>query len=201
MSAKEEKFWEMLREQGNLWKEIAEDFYQAMDGNASVEICKEIGSMRRRHPFRGSNLAEKLYRAYKDPYRQGEAQRLLYQCEEMLSDGYEILRLLCVIDIRECSKITIEMVRLVAEGLLEWQKLLDYTIDMKTNELRIEARVRKILTFEERSEEFMLQGLQVIYRSENKCVGIYHKEIFYRLENILSMTAQNAKLLSHLLEI
>ncbi len=199
MAVKEEKFWELYREKGELFGKLADLLGEAAKAPLSMESYKEMGELLRRRPFAESRLVEKMYKAYKDPYGDHEASCLLSQSGDILRNGYDLIRLSYAAGPLHVSKALSDMTLLTAEGLREWQKLTAYTSDRKNNALRIEARTERLLAFEERSQAVMLEGLHEIYRASSAMCPT-EKEILFLLETILRLTTQNALCLRHLLE-
>ncbi len=196
---KEEKFWELYREKGELFGKLADLLGDAVKAPASMIAYKELGELSRRRPFAEGRLAEKMYKAYKDPYDQHEAARLLSQSGEILQGGYALIRMSYAAGAVHPLQAVSDMALLTAEGLREWEKLAAYTADMKENALRIEARTERLLAFEERSQAVMAEGIHEIYR-ESSAPQLAEKEILFLLETILRLTVQNALCLRHLLE-
>ncbi len=199
MAVKEEKFWELYREKGELFGKLADLLGEAAKASLSMESYKEMGELLRRRPFAESRLVEKMYKAYKDPYGEHEASCLLSQSGDILRNGYDLIRLSYAAGPLHVSKALSDMTLLTAEGLREWQKLTAYTSDRKNNALRIEARTERLLAFEERSQAVMLEGLHEIYQGASTMCPP-EKEILFLLETILRLTTQNALCLRHLLE-
>ena len=199
MAVKEEKFWELYREKGELFGKLADLVAEAAKAPVSMESYKDMGELLRRRPFAESRLVEKMYKAYKDPYGEHEASCLLSQSGDILRNGYDLIRLSYAAGPAHVSKAVSDMALLAAEGLREWQKLAMYTSDRKTNALRIEARTERLLAYEERSQAVMLEGLHEIYRGPSEACTA-EKEILFLLETILRLTTQNALCLRHILE-
>ncbi len=199
MTAKEEKFWELYREKGELFGKLAELLSDAVKSPASMETYKELGDLVRRRPFEEDRLAEKLYKAYKEPYKQHQAAELLSQSEDILRSGYDLIRLSYAAGGVHSSKALSDMAMLTAESLREWQKLSAYTSDIKENALRMEARTERLLAFEERSQSVMAQGIHEIYGTSSGAV-LAEKEILFPLETILRLSVQNALILRRLLD-
>lgn len=199
MTAKEEKFWELYREKGELFGKLADWVAESVRAPASMESYKEMGELVRRRPFEESRLVEKMYKAFKEPYGQQEAARLLSQSGDILRNGYELIRMSYAAGPVPVSKLLSDMALLAAEGLREWQKLVAYTSDIKTNALRIEARTERLLAFEERSQAAMTEGLHEIYGAST-VASLVEKEILFLLETILRLATQNALCLRHILE-
>ncbi len=199
MTAKEEKFWELYREKGELFGKLAELLSDVVKLPASMETYKELGDLVRRRPFEEDRLTEKLYKAYKEPYKQHQAADLLSQSGDILRSGYDLIRLSYAAGGVHSSKALSDMAMLTAESLREWQKLSAYTSDIKENALRMEARTERLLAFEERSQSVMAQGIHEIYGTSSGAV-LAEKEILFPLETILRLSVQNALILRRLLD-
>ncbi len=199
MTAKEEKFWELLREEAPLFAALADALEQAMAGELAEATYQEIAHEVGKYPFTGERLLEKCAKAYKERHRQYAAERLLSGCESILSHGDKLLLLFLAVPMEKFPEAISLFLRLAAESLREWQKILIYTADVSANGLRIEARARKITNFRERSASAMLDSLRWVYRDAG-ADGLYWRDVISHLEEIIALTARNVQLLNGLLE-
>ena len=199
--SKEDKFFEALREFAGYAEKAGRLMLEAVEGKKDTEAAyHDVSSLKRDCCVSYGKLTEKMYKAYKDPSDLDVVRGItgrIYKTVGILKD------LLSHMELGEVGNPPEEyrlMARLSAEALDEMKKTLDYTVDVGSNYMKMEARCQRIYTFEERGDECCRSAMRKLYNDEAHAVRlIYWKEIFDNLEEVLDASAGMVPLLQKLI--
>lgn len=199
--SKEDKFFEALRDfasyagqAGSILEETAEGRMDVADGFSRTRELK-----RKCREALGP-LTEKMYKAYKDPplldAARGTIERI-YRMTDVLKD------VLGQLDMYEAGETPEEyrlMAKLAGASLSEMEKSLAYTSDISANYMKMEARCRRIYTYEERGDECFRRIMRKLYGDNTSASElVYWKEIFSHLEEVLDACAGTVPLLQKII--
>ena len=175
--SKEDKFFESLRDFAGFTGRVGFLLEETAEGRMAVsESYKECSDIKMKCRESYGLLMERMYKAYKDPSQLDMA---------MVGETPEELTL---------------MARLSAASLSELKKIMDYTTDVSENFMKMEARCRRIYTFEERGDDCFRRMMKKLYGSETKAAElVYWKEIFDHLEEVLDASAGTVPLLQKII--
>lgn len=201
MKAKEEKFFSALRDlfsrEAEAGAAVSAVFAGRKDpaaGYAEVRTAKRDV----REDFEA--LVEKMYKAYKEPSTKDRARGILYRSYQALDSLKDILSLMKILQVGETPEELAEMAELAGAALLEMKKIMDYTVDVDANYMKMEARCRKIYTYEERGDDLRGECLRRLLSGDKTASYIvYWKEILDHLEEVLDNVAGIVPLLQKIL--
>ena len=191
MSNKEDKFLESLR---SFMNEVCEAG-QVADGalRGTVDISKgldRVSTAKRNCRDQMDSLTEKMYKAYKETSRIHEAERFMTKAYGIVNQLKELLYLLDTVQVGQMPEEIRALSELMGAALLEMQKIMAYTVDVKSNFMKIEARSRRIYTIEERGDTCSQECLRFFYgENQNPMYVLYWKDIMHGLEQVLDSAA------------
>ncbi|WP_299145461.1 DUF47 domain-containing protein [uncultured Dialister sp.] len=199
--SKEDKFFEALRDFGGyagragfLLEETAEGRMDISDG------FKEITDVKKKCRDSFGPLTERMYKAYKDPAQLDAARGLIDRMYRMVDMEKSVLGQLDMTVAGEAPEEYALMARLVSSSFLEMKKILDYTDKISENYMKMEARCRRIYTYEDRGDDCYRKVMRNLYGEETKAAElVYWKEIFDHLEEVLDAAAGAVPLLQKII--
>lgn len=195
--SKEDKFFESLREFAGYAAQAGAAMNDTAEGRKDPsEGYREAAAMKRNCRDTFGRLTEKMYKAYKNPSELDAVRGIIskiYHSADILKD---VLSHMDIVEVGEPPEELPLMARLVSASLEEMKKTLDYTMDVEDNYMKMEARCRRIYTYEERGDECYRQIMKKLYGGEEDVKYlIYWKEIFDQLEEVLDSIAGMVPLL------
>ena len=199
MNKKEEKFFSLLMEDGDLCHtggqvlgaalqnpEIREDAFQKAKG---------IWRTRREQKSHIRGQLEKLWSG-----EQRITAGLLIETTEnilLLEESFGRLLALGEGQPPEAMETSMELVLL---GLEELKKIFAYSRTLQENYMKAEARHQKIANYEARNSAVVLQGLKRIYMGDQMMPNVFWKDGFEITNEILEETLEAASLFQQLME-
>lgn len=195
--SKEDKFFESLREFAAYASEAGMAMNDTAEGRKDPsEGYRVAGDMKRNCRDAYGKLTEKMYKAYRNPAELDAVRAIIsriYHSTDILKD---VLSHMDIVEVGEMPEELPLMTRLAAASLDEMKKTLDYTVDVEDNYMKMEARCRRIYTYEERGDECYRQVMKKLYGGEEDVKYlVYWKEIFDELEEVLDSCAGMVPLL------
>lgn len=203
MRGKEKKFWDLFHDLCAIGEKEGRILYQTVEGSLDAGEAYEQG----KHFKKAARaiyikLAERVYRAYKDPFILDAAKLLVSRTYENIDHINTVLSKFSIYEIDEKPEGLALMVRLVASSMIELHKIMDYTSDMENNYMKMEARCSRIHAYEERGDETFRDCLRNIFGHRDDPVYIiYWKDILENLELVLDTCSGNVQFLQKMLTI
>ncbi|MEE0291908.1 MAG: DUF47 family protein [Dialister sp.] len=199
--SKEDKFFETLRDFGGYVGRVGFLLEEAAEGRMDIsESFKEISDVKRKCRDSFGPLTERMYKAYKDPAQLDSVRGLVERMYRMVDMTKSVLGQLDMTVAGEAPEEFSLMVRLVSASLLEMKKILDYTDRISENYMKMEARCRRIYTYEDRGDDCYRKVMRNLYGEETKAAElVYWKEIFDHLEEVLDAAAGAVPLLQKMI--
>lgn len=200
MANKEGKFFEQLafltedcNEAGTIFKKLVNEEISIADGIDGIhDIKKRVRASL-------GKLYEKMYKVYKGPEEVELAKGFILKMYGIVDLIHEVLDRFAVYNMEDAPKGFKPMAELVGCALEEMKKVLDYTSDIESNYMKMEARCRKIYAFEERGDEFYREEIRNLFSQDKEAVYIiYWKDILSDTERMLDMSAGAVVLLQRL---
>ena len=187
--SKEDKFFETLRDFGGYVGRAGFLLEEAAEGRMDIsESFKEISDVKRKCRDSFGPLTERMYKAYKDPAQLDSVRGLVERMYRMVDMTKSVLGQLDM------------TVRLASASLLEMKKILDYTDRISENYMKMEARCRRIYTYEDRGDDCYRKVMRNLYGEKTKAAElVYWKEIFDHLEEVLDAAAGAVPLLQKMI--
>lgn len=191
MSNKEEKFWEALRG-------FMDEVYEASQVAGAVTLGQrdtmsglaELSDKKRQGRDARDRVLERVYKAYKTPAEMAMAQVLVEKGYRVLDHLKSLMQLLDTVQIGEAPKEIEPLTELMQGAIEEMKKIMEYTTDRSGNAMKIEARCRRIYTYEERGDAYAKEAMQYLYgQNQNPMALLYWKDVVDHLEQILDSTA------------
>lgn len=160
MNGKEEKFFGALAEAGTLLAKAGEALLASADGKlAPGEAAETIrgarGSWRQAQPA----LAEKMQRAFAAAPEAEAARLLLAETDALLRRTEKFAAFLFAAEF-EKEEEGRRLETLIAYALRELSRILSYSLSIRADYMKAEARAQKLLAFEERGEEDLAAGIR-----------------------------------------
>ena len=119
-----------------------------------------------------------------------EARSFISKAYGVVNQLKELLYLLDTVQVGQMPEELRALSELMGAALLEMQKIMAYTVDVKANFMKIEARSRKIYTLEERGDTCIRECLRLFYGgNQDSMYVLYWKDIMHGLEQILDGVA------------
>lgn len=201
MKAKEEKFFTALRElfarEAEAGEALAGVFGGRVDPAAGFQVVR-VTKWDFRENIEG--LAERMYKAYHEPAMKDRARGILYRSYQIINDLKDVLNLMKILQVGEMPEQLPEMAELAGAALEEMKKVVDYTVDVDANYMKMEARCRKVYNFEERGDQLRADCLRSLLSGERPASYIlYWKEILDAIEDVLDHTAGMIPLLQKII--
>lgn len=195
--SKEDKFFESLREFAAYAAQAGAAMNDTAEGRKDPsEGYKEAGAMKRNCRDTFGRLTEKMYKAYKNPSELDAVRGIIAKIYHSVDILKDVLSHMDIVEVGEIPEELPLMSRLVSASLEEMKKNLDYTVDVEDNYMKMEARCRRIYTYEERGDQCYRQIMKRLYGGEEDVKYlVYWKEIFDGLEEVLDSTAGMVPLL------
>lgn len=199
--SKEDKFFETLRDFGGYEGRAGFLLEEAAEGRMDIsESFKEISDVKRKCRDSFGPLTERMYKAYKDPAQLDSVRGLVERMYRMVDMTKSVLGQLDMTVAGEAPEEFSLMVRLASASLLEMKKILDYTDRISENYMKMEARCRRIYTYEDRGDDCYRKVMRNLYGEETKAAElVYWKEIFDHLEEVLDAAAGAVPLLQKMI--
>jgi uncharacterized protein Yka (UPF0111/DUF47 family) len=203
LRTKEKKFWDLFHDLCDIGDKEGRVLYEAVQGHIDADEAYDQG----RHLKKAARaifikLAERVYRAYKDPFVLDAAKLLVTRTYENIDRINSVLSKFSIYEIDEKPEGLVLMVRLVASSMIELHKVLDYTHDIENNYMKMEARCSRIHAYEERGDETFRDGLRNVFGHRDDPVYIiYWKDILENLELLLDTCSGNVRFLQKMLTI
>lgn len=174
---------------------------EAAEGRMDIsESFKEISDVKRKCRDSFGPLTERVYKAYKDPAQLDSVRGLVERMYRMVDMTKSVLGQLDMTVAGEAPEEFSLMVRLASASLLEMKKILDYTDRISENYMKMEARCRRIYTYEDRGDDCYRKVMRNLYGEETKSAElVYWKEIFDHLEEVLDAAAGAVPLLQKMI--
>lgn len=201
MTNKEEKFFSQLRSFVRICEHAGQIQAQVFKG----EITPEEGYTAMRKTKRSSREAlgklwERMYRAYTKPVEVDMVRELVTRFYRIIDMNGTILGNLVTFHENECPAGMVGMADLIAHSLEEVRKTMDYTVDIETNYMKMEARCRKIYSFEERGDAVFRDSMRRLFEPSNDPLYVIRwKDALQNAEQILDMTAGTVPLLQKII--
>ena len=181
--SKEDNFFEALREfvksiseAGMVLNEVAEGHTDPSEGYKRVSEIKRI--CRDSH----SRLMEKMYKTYKNPGELDLVRGIIDRGYSIVGTVKDILSRLDMVQVGEAPEEFGLFSRLVCSSLVELKKTMDYTVDIRQNYMKMEARCSRIYNYEERGDECFRSCMRKLFGAEDAKYLIYWKAVFDDLE-------------------
>ncbi len=181
--SKEDKFFEALRElvksiseAGMVLNEVAEGHTDPSEGYKRVSEIKRI--CRDSH----SRLMEKMYKTYKNPGELDLVRGIIDRGYSIVGTVKDILSRLDMVQVGVAPEEFGLFSRLVCSSLVELKKTMDYTVDIRQNYMKMEARCSRIYNYEERGDECFRSCMRKLFGAEDAKYLIYWKAVFDDLE-------------------
>mgnify|MGYP003178956737 FL=1 len=199
--SKEDKFFETLRDFGGYVGRAGFLLEEAAEGRMDIsESFKEISDVKRKCRDSFGPLTERMYKAYKDPAQLDSVRGLVERMYRMVDMTKSVLGQLDMTVAGEAPEEFSLMVRLASASLLEMKKILDYTDRISENYMKMEARCRRIYTYEDRGDDCYRKVMRNLYGEETQAAElVYWKEIFDHLEEVLDAAAGAVPLLQKMI--
>lgn len=199
--SKEDKFFGSLRDFAGFTGRVGFLLEETAEGRMAVsESYKECSDIKMKCRESYGLLMERMYKAYKDPSQLDNARGLIERIYHIVDISKSILGQLDMAMVGETPEELTLMARLSAASLSELKKIMDYTTDVSENFMKMEARCRRIYTFEERGDDCFRRMMKKLYGSETKAAElVYWKEIFDHLEEVLDASAGTVPLLQKII--
>lgn len=199
--SKEDKFFETLRDFSGYAGRAGFILGEAAEGRMDIsEAYEEAGDLKRKCRETFGVLTERMYKAYKDPSELDSVRGLIERMYRMVDITKSILGQLDMMLVGEMPEELSLMARLAAASLGELEKIMDYTVDIPDNYMKMEARCRRIYTYEDRGDDCFRKVMQKLYGRETTAAElVYWKEIFDHLEEVLDASAGTVPLLQKII--
>ena len=180
MSTKEEKFLESLRDYIKYCGRAGE----ILDSIMSEKVSSEEGFSALRNIKRESRtlqtqLIERLYKAFKTPSLANEARGLVVRLDLLINGSKDVANTLSIFDKEEKKPEGIVlMAKLNKHAVIELVKIINYTVDVTANYMKMEARCQKIYSMEERGDDTYRETLSdLFYKNNDVMYALRWKEI------------------------
>lgn len=162
MNGKEEKFFTALAEAGRLLASAGGALLASADGKMDAggvlgDIHEARGSWRRGMPV----LAEKQQRAFGDAPEAEAARLLLSEMDALLRRTEKFAAFLFAAGL-EKEEESRRLETVIAYALRELSRILAYSLTIREDYMKAEARAQKLLSFEERGERDLAEGIRRI---------------------------------------
>ena len=192
MSTKEEKFLESLRDYikycgraGEILDSIMSEKVSSEEGFSALRNIKREGRTLQ------TQLIERLYKAFKTPSLANEAKGLVVRLDLLINGSKDVANTLSIFDKGEKKPEGIVlMAKLNKHAVIELVKIINYTVDVTANYMKMEARCQKIYSMEERGDDTYRETLSdLFYKNNDVMYALRWKEILVDLESILDACA------------
>ncbi|MDY6084813.1 MAG: hypothetical protein SPI25_06175 [Dialister sp.] len=135
-------------------------------------------------------LWERMYRAYTKPSEVDMARELVTRFYQIIDMNGTSIGNLVIFRENECPSGMVEMSDLIAHSLEEIKKTMDYTVDIESNYMKMEARCKKIYSFEERGDQVFRESMRCLFKpATDPLYVIRWKDALQNAEQILDTTA------------
>ena len=199
MTNKKEKFWDAVRASEKDWQAAYELLTALWTKNMSPETYSTFLAAFRHKASLQEEMTLKLSKTWKGS-RQPYAMAFLREA----ANAFDALKEIgCLALLRTDLTVPDEilaLVELAGGAAAEWQKILRYMEDTEGNRLKIEARLHRIASYQERGEKESFALLRFLYGGEDAVALIYWKDAVTDLSRFLSSVHWEAELLSRLIE-
>lgn len=201
MTSKEEKFFAQLRgfvgfceQAGRLQVGVFQGDRLPEEGYAAIRDIKRCS----REDL--GKLWERMYRAYSKPSEVDMARELVTRFYQIIDMTGASIGSVVTFPENECPAGMIAMADLIAHALEEIKKTMDYTVDIENNYMKMEARCKKIYSFEERGDKVFRESMRRLFQpSTDPLYVIRWKDALQNAEQILDTTAGTVPLLQKLI--
>ncbi len=199
MTNKEEKFWGAVRASEKDWQAASDLLTVLWTKNMSPETYSAFLTAFRHMTALQEEMTLKLSKTWKGS-RQSYAAAFLLETAKAFDVLKEIGRLALLRTDLSVPEEILALVELSGGAATEWQKILRYMEDTEGNRLKMEARLHRIASYQERGEKESFALLRFLYSGEDAVALIYWKDAVADLSRFLSAVNRKAELLQRLIE-
>lgn len=191
MNGKEEKFFGALAEAGTLLGKMGDTLLTAADGKLSPEDM--TGAVRSVHDdWRRAvpSLHEKLFRAFGEKAESEAARMLLAETESLLRSAEKLSEILTAAGLAKEEESRM-ILTLAAYAFRELSRIMGYSVTIRNDYMKAEARTQKLISYETRGRE-MLAGSIARLSEESGGMAAVKLRIYEIAEDILSGAAESS---------
>ena len=199
MTNKEEKFWEAVRASEKDWQAASDLLTVLWTKDMSPETYSAFLTAFRHMATLQEEMTLKLSKTWKGS-RHSYAAAFLLEAAKAFDVLKEIGRLSLLRTDLSVPEEILALVELSGGAATEWQKILRYMEDTEGNRLKMEARLHRIASYQERGEKESFALLRFLYSGEDAVALIYWKDAVTALSRFLSAVNRKAELLQKLIE-
>ena len=199
MTNKEEKFWNAVRASEKDWQAASDLLTVLWTKDMSLETYSAFLTAFRHMAALQEEMTLKLSKTWKGS-RQSYAAAFLLEAAKAFDVLKEIGRLALLRTDLPVPEEILDLVELSGGAATEWQKILRYMEDTEGNRLKMEARLHRIVAYQERGEKESFALLRFLYNGEDAVALIYWKDAVADLSRFLSAVNRKAELLQRLIE-
>lgn len=191
MKPKEEKIFELLRQHTDLCAEAGHVCFRALSGEiSSEEGYKQIQMLKKEERTAVLRVREKTYKTFHNPAEREDVRILADKLDFAINKMKEVMNCLCMYLAEKPPRGIETLMELADSALTEIKKMADYTVDIKENYLKMEARCQKILSYEERGDLCYREEMSRFFRENKDPLYIIRwKDIMTGIEEILDASA------------
>lgn len=191
MKAREEKFFELLRQHTGICAEAGHVCFCTLSGEISGEEgCRQIQALKKDERLTALRIREKLYKTFHNPAEREDVRILADKLDFVVNKMKEVVNCLYMYLAEKPPKGIETLMELAERALTEIKKMTEYTIDIKGNYLKMEARCQKILAYEERGDSCYREEMSRFFRdNQDPLYVIRWKDIMTGIEEVLDACA------------
>ena len=201
MNGKEEKFFDLAREFYTGLAAAGAAFENMVSGKVTAEETAAVIHDTKKKCRGGlGKLWEKMYKAYKNPPETDYARNFIWKSYEIIDILDEMADRISFGAFEEQPREFADVAQLIAAALSEMKKIMDYTADVEGNYMKMEARSRKVHTYEDRGDELFRDEMRALFTGGRDPVYVmYWKDIVTNGEKVLDTITGASVLLQKLL--
>lgn len=201
MGNKEEKFFDLLRQFSVLAEEAAGAAVPVLaEGQDPVQAFEEIKRIKRDARELQGPLIDRMHKLYREPVEASCARGIVQRFYSVIDGMKEIVNRMAAVDVPHQPEEIHMMGRLIGASLSELRKILEYTVDVENNYMKMEARCSRIYSYEEKGDEVFRLCYRELFDGTADAVHlIFWKEILEDTEDILDKTAGMIPLMQRIL--
>lgn len=202
MKPKEEQFLELLRQHASLTAAAGEVMYAALtEGRNAEESYERVRALRKEARPVMENLKIRLYKTWKEDLQRDQVKELLQSMDDEMGEVKSMVGAFSLYSAGAPSEAMKTMTALAFQSLDEVRKMMDYTVSLSENAMKMEARRQKVETYEQRGDRCYREEMKRLFQEKKDPFYVMQwKDILLRAEHILDAAVITADSLGKTVE-
>lgn len=201
MGNKEDKFFGLLRQFAALAEEASQAVVPVLtEEQDPIQAFEKIRQIKRDARELLGPMINKMHKIYHDPIEVACVKGIIKRFYGMIDSLKEIANRMAAVEVPHRPEEIHLMGRLIEAAFSELRKVVDYTVDVESNYMKMEARCSRIYAYEEKGDEAFRSCYRELFDGSGDAVRlVFWKEILESIEEVLDQAAGMVPLLQRVL--